>query len=598
MRKYLAFLPLLLAAAHSVRAQQNVYGCPVQPSDSIFYARIDSLPVLKESSTYTANMGSSPLSWDSSWGVSASASTGPTINAEFAYTPGYNGAWRYPPYYDVDREGGSLGGNYPADHHTIVVDSDTCNVWETYHAYVNPSDGSIETGHMCNGRGCNSQSGWKYGPTSDALPTEGTTDAAGLPLLPLLWRGHEILDGALNHPVRFTMSPYEVQAGNPQWPASGTNGKGGTYAPPYGTRFRLKASVNIDISRLTPQQKVYAQTIITALRRYGLIVADMGFNLNANVDDEAAMDPDIMTALTIVGWQIKPAQLEAVDLSSLHPSPATYLAMHRGPSIPGIMVGTPYHTYLNIQAGTTFQLQSWVNGTTNKNVTWSVASGNIGLVTASGLYTTPESVSGIVQGVLKVTSVADPEASSTVYVRVIPTGPIRIAAGIQTGTMTDKLGQVWLPNLFFRGGNTNYHGGDYPGWSEPSDPTQAAELNVYQTFSYTYGNDQVAHLVVPNGTYKVRLMFAQPYDGASPSKCSPFTAKHNFVGIEIQNQIVVHNFDFGASIDHACAVPVDVNETAQVRDSVLEFALRNTEPDGTPYGTSPMISGVEIIRTK
>jgi hypothetical protein len=261
------------------------------------------------------------------------------------------------------------------------------------------------------------------------------------------------------------------------------------------------------------------------------------------------------------------------------------------------MVGTPYRTYLNVQAGTTFQLQSWVNGPASvPDVTWSVDSGNIGSVTRDGIYTPPSNVTGIVKGVLRVTSVADASASSTVYVRVFPAGPIRIAAGLQTGTITDKLKQVWMPNLFFRGGDTVYRASDYPNWPAPSDPTQAAQLAVYQTFAYTYGNDFVANLVVPNGTYNVRFMFGQPYNGHSPSTCAPFpTTWHDYVSIEAQNNIVVRDFDLGASINHACAVPVDVRVTATVTNNVLELALRNTVPDGRSTGTSPQLNGLEIL---
>lgn len=172
------------------------------------------------------------------------------------------------------------------------------------------------------------------------------------------------------------------------------------------------------------------------------------------------------------------------------------------------MVGTPYSTFLNIQAGTSMQLQSWVNGpVATKSVLWDVAAGDVGIVTANGFYTPPANVSGVVKGVLKVTALADPTASSTVYVRVLPAGPIRIAAGLRSGTMTDKLGQVWMANVFFKGGDTVYHSSDYPNWPAPRDATQAAQLNVYETTSYTYGNDLLTNLVVPNGTYSVRLMF-------------------------------------------------------------------------------------------
>ena len=588
----------MLASALPSLAQQNVYGCPVQPAGSIFYSRIDSLPVLAQSATYTAHMSTVSLSWDSSMGVSVSNSSAPTIDAQFAYTPSYNGKWRYPAYYAVDRQAGSLGGDYPADHHTIVVDSDTCKIWETYHAYVNPANGAIETGKTCYGKPCNAQSGWKYDATSFQLPTGGTTDAAGLPLLPLLWRAHEISDGAIQHPARFTLSRGYIQAGHPQWPASGTNGWGGVNNPPYGTRFRLKAGASINLSGLTAQQQVYAQTMITALRQYGLVLADIGISMNASVDTEAGQDPNIMAALGAVGSQINAAKLEAVDLSSLKPTVPTYQSANSGPSVQPVMVGTPYPTFLNIQAGTSVQLTSWVNGSTSgQDIDWEVTSGNIGTVTPQGLFTATNFGTGIAKGVLTVTALADPTATATVYIRVLPAGPIRIAAGQRTAQVIDHLGQAWVTNLFLRGGNSVYHSGDYPNWPVPSDPTQAAQMAVYQGASYTYGNDQVAHFLVPNGTYSVRLMFGQPYNGTATTNCSPFpTQWHNNIGIELQNAMVVSNYDFGASINHACAVPTDLHLSATVTNNELELALRNMVPDGSTSATSPQLNGVEIIR--
>ena len=594
------FAGLLLSAALTSPAQQNVYGCPGQGQNSVFYARIDSLPVLAQSAAYTSNMGSSSLSWDTSWGVTLSNSSAPSFNAQFAYTPAYNGLWRYPPFYATDRENGSLGGSYGADHHTIVVDSDTCTVWETYHAYVNATNGAIETGHMCNGRPCNAQSGWKYDGNTYELPSQGTSDAAGLPLLPLLWRGHEIFDGMLQHPVRFTLARSFIQTGNAQWPASGGNGWGGKNTPPYGTRFRLKANAHIDLSGLTPEQHTYARTVVTALQRYGLVLADIGTNFNATVDDEAGQAPNIMAALGKVGGQITAAKIEAVDLSSLKPATPSYQVAKGLPTLPSVLVGTPYPTFLNILAGTTLQLKSWVNGPTSlKSVSWDVDAGDIGAVTRDGLYTPPASANDIEFGVLKATALADHTATATVHVRVLPSGPIRIAAGLRRGTMTDHLGHVWQSNYFFRAGDTVYRPGDYPGWATPNDPIQVAELPVYQSFSHTYGNDQVVHFFVPNGTYSVRLMFGQPYNGLRPWNCSPFPTKwHDHIGIEVQNTLVVKDYDFGTSINHACATPVDVRLPATVTNNELELALRNMVPDGSTDATSVMFNGLEIIRTK
>jgi hypothetical protein len=235
-----------------------------------------------------------------------------------------------------------------------------------------------------------------------------------------------------------------------------------------------------------------------------------------------------------------------------------------------------------------------VNGPgSGSGVAWQVASGDIGTVAADGFYTPPAAVSGLVKGVLTVTSVADPTASSTVYVRILPEGPIRIAAGLRQGTITDRSKQVWLPNIFFRGGDTVY-GSSYPNWPLPSDPTQASSIAVYQTYAHTFSNDFVTKLVVPNGSYRLRVMFGQQY-GVNMKDC-PFPASwHNHVSVEVQNQIVVSDFDFGESIGYACAVPVDLNLTANVTNNVLEVALRNTVPDGAAQTTTPQFNGIEIL---
>lgn len=597
MRFPFLLIPVLsLGAAFGQSPPQNVYGCQPLPSNSIFYARVDSLPLLAQSATYIANIGTATLSFDSSMGATLADNTTPTTNFAFLYTPGYNSlSWAFPPYYQLDREAGSLGGGN-ADHHSIVVQHQTCQVYELYHDYISPVTGTVQPA-ACGSSMCTANSGFQYSSSTYALPTQGTTDAAGLPLLPLIWRAHEILDGTLNHAARFTLARGYIQDGNPIWPAVGGNGWGGTNTPPYGARFRLAAAANINISSLTATQQQYATTIINALKRYGLVLADIGTSLNACIDDEVSMYPDIVAALNTVGNQIHAGNLEVVDLSSLEMSASSYGTAQPLTFDPAnqAMVGTPY-SYLNIQAGMSpYQLQSWVNGSANQGVTWSVQSGSIGTITPDGLYTPPATVSSVVTGVLQVTAAVDPTAYSTVYVRILPPGPIRVVAGNQTSGMVDRLGQLWVRNIFLLGGDASAHSGDYPGWPTPSDPTQAAELSIYETFFYTYGNDIVGKFIVPNGNYKIRLLMGQPYYGKPANGCTFSPTVHGPVLAEAQYQPIAHNYDFGATINHQCAVPVDLYMPAQVTDNTLEFALRNVTPLSNNSPASPMLSGVEIV---
>jgi hypothetical protein len=103
---------------------------------------------------------------------------------------------------------------------------------------------------------------------SNALRPAGWTsaDAAGLPIFPGLVRYDEMATGHIYHAIRFTapdtcgyIYPARHQTADPC-----------SNLPPMGLRVRLKASV--DISGFGP----HAQVVLTALKRYGMILADNG----------------------------------------------------------------------------------------------------------------------------------------------------------------------------------------------------------------------------------------------------------------------------------------------------------------------------------
>ena len=144
---------------------------------------------------------------------------------------------------------------------------------------------------------------WPDASSDDLTPQAmGTSDAAGLPVSPLLVNADEVIgagtptepEGAVRHPVRFTvnhMLKYWV------WPATSTAGvgtctskTGGTIrtqteisqsSPPAsctmsgaaGEIYRLKATVATPACAATSPQ---AAIIITGFRDYGIILADNG----------------------------------------------------------------------------------------------------------------------------------------------------------------------------------------------------------------------------------------------------------------------------------------------------------------------------------
>lgn len=176
--------------------------------------------------------------------------------------------------------------------------------------------------------------------SSNALTPQGmgTSDAAGLPIAPLLANADEVIgsgtpsspSGAVVHPIRFTinrMLSYWV------WPATMTAGTGTcttasgtipaytrisqsappiscTSSAPAGEIYRLKASVpNPSCAATSPQ----AAIIITGLRNYGIIVADNGGSGGLIGTPDARWNDDDLRCLRALTL----ADFEPVNVSSL-----------------------------------------------------------------------------------------------------------------------------------------------------------------------------------------------------------------------------------------------------------------------------------------
>ena len=132
-----------------------------------------------------------------------------------------------------------------------------CHLWELYAV-------SQDTG------GWHAGSGAIWDLRSNALRPDGWTsaDAAGLPIAPGLANYDEVAAGLIAHALRFTV-PKTRQTHI--YPARHDAGSGTSASlPPMGLRIRLKASVSI--TGFGPQ----SQVILTALKRYGMILADNG----------------------------------------------------------------------------------------------------------------------------------------------------------------------------------------------------------------------------------------------------------------------------------------------------------------------------------
>jgi hypothetical protein len=201
----------------------------------------------------------------------------------------------YPVGRDTKIEGGRRSDG---DRHAIIVDKKTCKLYELYAA--RESGGRWHAG-----------SGAVWSLKKDKLRPDGWTsaDAAGLPILPGLLRWNEVRKNRIDHAIRFTV-PTTSQAH--LWPAR--HDAGATSSPDYppmGARFRLSASY--DASGLSP----YAQNVVAAMKKYGLVLADNGSAWYFQGEQNAAWPDRLVSDLKT----IPASAFVAVDTSSLMVNP-------------------------------------------------------------------------------------------------------------------------------------------------------------------------------------------------------------------------------------------------------------------------------------
>jgi hypothetical protein len=146
----------------------------------------------------------------------------------------------------------------PGDQHVLVIDNGNCFLYELYAASVN-SDGTWNA---------DSAAVWDLTTDEQRPWTWTSADAAGLSIFPGLVRYDEVASGKIQHAIRFTLPQSRAAMVPPasHWAANSTN----PIAPPMGMKLRLKA--NYDISQFSTN----IQVILTAMKRYGLIMADNG----------------------------------------------------------------------------------------------------------------------------------------------------------------------------------------------------------------------------------------------------------------------------------------------------------------------------------
>ena len=185
------------------------------------------------------------------------------------------------------------------DHHILLLDADTCSLWELYHAYPDPKGGWDIFGAAY------------FDLKSNALRPAGWTsaDAAGFPIMPLLLRADEASAGSIKHALRFTIDSGKIRT-EYTWPARHLtgNGTGAASLPPMGQAFRIKASYVIP-SKFNTQSRA----IVQALKTYGMYLADGGSSMYIQGEPSASWEDDTFGQVQ----SVSSSEFEAVDLSQI-----------------------------------------------------------------------------------------------------------------------------------------------------------------------------------------------------------------------------------------------------------------------------------------
>jgi hypothetical protein len=248
------------AGAAGQKTGPQEYGCPILPASDALNQEIVTTPINPNSERYIESIGLTAhlhpdFGRNPAYGIPYTVVSGRQrkVPIDFTEYPEESNRGPYPVPPNVPVEGDGQRG----DRHVIVLQKQTCKLYELYNA-------------RRSGKGWDAGSGAVFNLRSAALRPAGWTsaDAAGLPIFPLLVRYPEVRSGEIDHALRVTVP--RTQRGYIHPATHFASEDSDASLPPMGLRLRLKASFSL--SGYSGQ----ALVILKALKRYGLIVADNG----------------------------------------------------------------------------------------------------------------------------------------------------------------------------------------------------------------------------------------------------------------------------------------------------------------------------------
>ena len=276
------------------------------PADNLWHADISQWPVYPKSAQIIGAVGSGrPLEANQDMGFIIVPKDAPHTGVKLAYLgesdlgpyplPSHVPIEGWPVAYkrskrlrsltldDVQRDALNLGG----DRHAIVVDPYNQKLYEFYAMRKTTQGWEAAQASI-------------FDLSSNKLRPDGWTssDAAGLPIFPAVVRYDELMRGEIDHALRVTVPQsrraYVTPATHFASELTDEN------LPRMGERFRLRQ--NYYIENFSPM----VQTILKALKKYGMFVADNGaiFAISVAPDERIPLVLDELNRLTVADFEV------------------------------------------------------------------------------------------------------------------------------------------------------------------------------------------------------------------------------------------------------------------------------------------------------
>lgn len=430
----------------------------------------------------------------------------------------------------------------------------------------------------------NAASVLSYSSMTYALPTDGSTDAAGLPLQPLILglqefeRAVNTPGGSIKHAMRNTFGiGFEASAST--WPATAYATDGATV--PFGACMRLDR--NTDISSLSSDAQILANNMM----HFCVFNADGGNNYPMNAE-MTRWGKRYYDALKEFDSASLASHMKFVDISSAMVSATSSLTKFNREiitftrtsdvataSVDIALMGPAVNfakDQINIMAGTPAIQLPVLNNYGGYTCAMSPSTGTL---TSGCLYTPPGNPLVSTTTIITATSLVNSSATAIMTLTVFPSTGIYVIPS-QTADYTDAAGHTWL----------NRQGTSSPDTqgccacdnSSSFTGTDKTLYSCYISGGYDNGGDQHMDFYVPSGTYDVTYKYG-----------TQLAATGQFLKLSIGSSEISSNLDPAASIGGQFKNYTTVNSISA--DGLLQVGIYGMNSQGGS------VSSLSVVQT-